>query len=258
MAEIDVGGETLHYERQGSGDPLLLIHSLGTGAWLWTEQIRRWSAFFDVIAFDVRGHGRSTNRGGVTMKNIAADLHAALREFDLLPVHVVGISMGGLILSRLHEIDPAALRSAVIADSFATQGRAGPARAEALAARLMPLSMAEYGRIYADEVLLPTTSRTQYHALAESVGATDKAAYLQTARSIYTEDVVTCMKAMRLPVRVVVGDLDDRTPPNLAEDIAAIVPGAELYRIPHAAHLANLDNPDGFHAAVDPFLRRPA
>jgi 3-oxoadipate enol-lactonase len=61
-----------------------------------------------------------------------------------------------------------------------------------------------------------------------------------------------------VPVRVVVGAEDSRTPPALSEEIAGLVPGAELKVIAHAAHLANLDNPDGFRAAIEPFLARHA
>jgi 3-oxoadipate enol-lactonase len=79
--------------------------------------------------------------------------------------------------------------------------------------------------------------------------------YLQTVRSIFTENVESCMRAMRMPARVLVGDKDGRTPPALAERIAATIPGASLHVIENAGHLANLDRPDRFHEAIDALIR---
>lgn len=255
MPEITIGKETLHYIRRGSGPTLVLVHSLGTASWLWEAQIDHWSKDFDVIAFDLRGHGKSSHEGEVTTRNIAADLLAALRELDAVPAHFIGISMGGPILARLHELDPGVFESLVIADSFATQGQAGHDRAKMLSDRIGAISMAEYGRIYADETILPATPRSAHGRLAESIGAIDKEAYLETVRSVFTEDVTSQLTSMRIPVLVVVGEKDNRTPPALSQAIADLVEGAELKVVPDAAHLANLDNPDGFHAAIDPFLK---
>ncbi len=77
---------------------------------------------------------------------------------------------------------------------------------------------------------------------------------MEAANSVFTADVVEIMKAIRIPVKVVVGDRDQRTPPKLSEAIVGLIEGAEYAVIPGARHLANLDRPDGFHAAVDGFL----
>lgn len=254
MPKLTVGDETLNYVRKGKGEPLLLVHSLGTASWLWEEQIARWSEHFDVIAFDLRGHGASSHNGTVTTQAIAQDLHRAMTSLGLLPAHCVGISMGGPILARLYEIDPGAMKSLVIADSFATQGEAGHERAKLLEAKVSSIGIQAYGEVYADETILPSTPRVHHAALRDSVAGCDQDAYIESVRSVFTEDVRDILATMTVPVLVVVGDKDNRTPPALSEAIAALVPGAEYKLIPDAAHLANLDNPEGFHRAVDSFL----
>ena len=257
MPTIDVNGETLSYLREGSGPPLVLMHSLGTNSALWTAQIAHWAPRFECLAFDARGHGGSSNNGGVSMANVAADLQAALEALGLLPAHFIGISMGGLIGARLHERDPAALASAVIADSFHTLGDLGPERVTLLDGRLADLSMEAYGRIYAEETLRSDVPEATRAALAAAIAGVDKESYLQTARSVFTENVVDCMQAMAIPVRVVVGEQDDRTPPALSEAIAQLVPGADLVTVPNAKHLANIDNPDGFPGSTRPSSSMP-
>lgn len=254
MPVIDANGERLDYRREGRGEALVLVHSLGTNAQLWDEQIAAWSGRFDVIAVTARGHGGSTNRGGVTMAAIAEDLLAVLRQLGIDRAAFVGLSMGGLICARLHALAPAMVRRLVISGSFVTLGDRGLQRIRDLEARIAALGMAQYGRAYAAETLLPATPRRHHDALAAWIAAMDRDAYLQTLRSIFSEDVSACMGAMRLPVRVQVGAQDQRTPVALAEQIARTIPGATLAVLDGAGHLANLDAPDRFRAAVEDHL----
>lgn len=258
MPDQRIGNETLHYERAGSGTPLVLMHSLGTSSALWAEQMQHWADRYDVIAMDARGHGRSSNAGGASIADFAGDLLALLKQLDVLPAHFVGTSMGGMICSRLHAMQPDAMRSLTIVGSLATAGEGGAKHAKTLAARICSMPLAEYGRAYAQETLLPATERSKHEALAASIGGMKQDAYLQTMRSIFTEDVSDCMKQMDLPVRVIVGREDRRTPIAMSERIAGLIAGSELVVLDDAAHLANLDNPRAFHAAVDEFLERSA
>ncbi|WP_181703334.1 alpha/beta fold hydrolase [Chthonobacter albigriseus] len=254
MPIIDVNGESLAYERAGSSEPLLLIHSLGTAAWLWEEQIRRWSDRFDVLAIDARGHGRSTRRGGFSVRNVAADCAALLDALRLPAANVVAISMGGPIAAHLTDLAPERVRRLVIADSFATQGEAGAQRATAIAETIEARGMDAYARQYAADTLVEDGDPAHGEKLVASIAAMSAEAYVEAARSVFTADVVELMRAIRVPTRVVVGSRDQRTPPRLSEEIAGLIAGSDLQVIEGARHLANLDRPDGFHAAVDPFL----
>src|SRR6266702_4434679 len=140
---IAVNGERLRYFRTGGGEPLLLIHSLGTGAWMWREQLRYWGQKFDVIAVDARGHGASTHNGPATVSEIAGDLAQVIRQLAVGPVQVVAISMGGPIATYLHQADPSSISRLVIADSFARQGAAGADRVRQLESVLDISSFAE-------------------------------------------------------------------------------------------------------------------
>jgi 3-oxoadipate enol-lactonase len=256
MPDITVNGETLRYERAGEGPPLLLIHSLGTGAWLWRKQIHRWQTSFDVIAVDARGHGGSTHRGAVSVEAIAQDLLDALTSLKVGPAEVVAISMGGPIACHLWRLQPGAVSGLVIADSFARQGEAGRRRYQDLESVIADVGLATYAHDYALGTLLPGGEQSDVDSLVESIAGMDISAYLETAESVFSSDVAALMRTITAPVRIVVGAQDSRTPPALSEDIAELIPHSELVVIERAAHLANLDNPDGFHAAVDPFIRR--
>ncbi|MNL89717.1 3-oxoadipate enol-lactonase 2 [compost metagenome] len=57
-----------------------------------------------------------------------------------------------------------------------------------------------------------------------------------------------------MPTLVIVGEQDPTTPPAEAEAMAKAIPGARLVVIPGAGHLANLEQPDAFNAAVREFM----
>ena len=254
MPVISINGETLHYERAGAGPTLALFHSLGTNSYLWVQQITHWRDRFTCIAFDARGHGRSTNNGGVTMQNAAEDVHAALLDLDLLPANIIGISMGALQCALFHALDPGAVTSIVYADSFACMGEAGAARIGAIEEKIASMTMAEFGADYTANTLLPATAKAQHQALTDAIAGMTAEDYMQTVRSIFTEDVREPLKGIDKPTRIIVGEHDPRTPLAASESVRDLVAGSDLQVIPDAAHLSNIDNPEGFRAVVEPFL----
>jgi len=254
VPEIAVNGEIIHYERAGSGPTLAMFHSLGTNSTLWADQMAAWRDRFTCIAFDARGHGRSSNNGGVSMQAVAEDAHAALAELGLLPAHIIGISMGGLQCARFHALAPESMLSIVYADSFSYLGEAGTARVGMLEETLAGKSMADYAADYTADTLRSATPAECHQALTDAIAGMTADSYMQTARSVFTEDVREQLAAIDCPMHIVVGEHDQRTPLAASESVKALVPAAGLDVIPDAAHLSNIDNPAGFAAAVEPFL----
>jgi 3-oxoadipate enol-lactonase len=221
---------------------------------MWRDEIDHWRTRFDVIAFDARGHGQSTHNGNVSVETIAEDLRESLQRLEVGPVHVVAISMGGPICANMYKADPSIFLSLVIADSFARQGSAGEERARAIEEILSETDMAAYGETYARGTIHSNSAATPTEQLAASVAAMDKRSYLELARSVFTADVSGVLSRIDLPVLVLVGADDTRTPVRFSEDIAGLIKGAKFQIIKDAAHLANLDRPAEFHAAADGFF----
>ncbi|HVF40381.1 MAG TPA: alpha/beta hydrolase, partial [Gemmatimonadaceae bacterium] len=113
VRDIDV-----HYEIAGQGEPVLLIHGLGSRSEDWEEQVPAMAEHFRVITYDVRGHGRSSKPAGpYSVAESAADAAALLEALHVGPVHVVGLSMGGMIAFQLMADRPELVKSAVIVNS---------------------------------------------------------------------------------------------------------------------------------------------
>lgn len=101
MGRITVGTENsvpieLHYEDQGSGQPVVLIHGYPLDGHSWEKQTAALlDAGYRVITYDRRGFGQSSHPStGYDYDTFAADLNTVLDTLDLTDVVLVGFSMG--------------------------------------------------------------------------------------------------------------------------------------------------------------------
>ena len=86
------------YWRSGRGAPVVLIHGVGLDATLWQAQVEVLSKHYDVIAYDMLGHGESAlPTEDATLDDYADQLLTLLDELKLPMATVVGFSMGGLV-----------------------------------------------------------------------------------------------------------------------------------------------------------------
>ena len=118
MPKLHVNNIDIHYEITGEGQPLLFIHGLGSSSLDWEEQVSFFSKDYKVITFDVRGHRLSDKPlDPYSIQLFSGDTSALIKSLDLPPVHVVGISMGGMIAFQLAVDGPELLKSMTIVNS---------------------------------------------------------------------------------------------------------------------------------------------
>lgn len=103
---IDVNGINIHYQEQGKGDTILLLHGNGESLKSFSKQIPELSKYFYVIAIDSRGQGYSTEDGKqLTYELMAEDVNAFLDKLKVKEANILGWSDGGnigLILAMKH------------------------------------------------------------------------------------------------------------------------------------------------------------
>ena len=118
MPILNIDDIDLYYEVVGEGAPLLFVHGLGSSSRDWEEQVDFFANRYRVIVFDVRGHGKSGKPfGPYSIALFATDTAKMLNALGVGPVHIVGISMGGMIAFQLALSQPQIVRSLVIVNS---------------------------------------------------------------------------------------------------------------------------------------------
>lgn len=95
--ELNTGSVMLHYERQGSGYPLILLHGNGESSGIFDAAISLLAARFTVYAIDSRGHGQSSPVSEFHYADMAQDVADFIRLQGLEKPIVYGFSDGGII-----------------------------------------------------------------------------------------------------------------------------------------------------------------
>ncbi len=152
MPYFDSRGVRIHYEDQGEGAPVMLVHGFGTDArahWGDSGLIRFLAARYRVIAPDARGHGRSDKphrRDHYGMRNLSGDIVRLLDHLGLRRTLLAGYSMGSRICLELLVDHPEHFRAAVLGGFGANGAMSIPGQRERIAAALLaddPASIAD-------------------------------------------------------------------------------------------------------------------
>lgn len=257
MPYFDNDGCQLHYEDHGHGAPLLLVHGLGSSTRDWEYQIPVLSRHYRVLALDVRGHGRSDKpREAYRIADFADDVAALLEHLRLDAVHLVGISMGGMIGFQLGVDRPQLLRSLTIVNS------APEVKPRNLRERLEIAKRWTLSRLLGLETIARALGRLLFprpdqaelrRKVEERWPQNDKRAYLASLDAIIGWGVRERLANITCPTLVVAADRD-YTPVELKRAYVAEMPDARLLVIQNSRHATPLDQPERFNRALLAFL----
>ena len=119
MPTIKIRDQDLYYELDGAGPPLVLTHGAFVDAALWDSQFQYFSKHYQVLRYDLRGHGRTgpSDLNPYTMGTFTDDLTALLDALKIETAVVCGLSLGGMIAQDFAVKNPERLRALVLADT---------------------------------------------------------------------------------------------------------------------------------------------
>ncbi|WP_165670860.1 alpha/beta fold hydrolase [Metapseudomonas otitidis] len=259
MPWFDHHGCRLHYEIHGQGTPVLLVHGLGSSTLDWEYQLPALSTRHQVVLMDVRGHGLSDKpRERYSIAGFAADAAALIEHLGLAPVHLVGISMGGMIGFQLGVDRPELLRSLTIVNSAPEVKPRSPRDYVEVAkrwtlSRLLGLDTIAkaLGRL-----LFPLPEQAELRAkVEERWPRNDKRAYLAALDAIIGWGVRERLARITCPTLVVTADRD-YTPVAQKEAYVRELPDARLVVIEQSRHATPLDQPQRFNTTLLDFLNQ--
>jgi 3-oxoadipate enol-lactonase len=257
---IAAAAPDLHVERRGSGPTILMIHGATLDHRMWRPQVEALAERYQVITYDVRGHGRSPMPTG-PFKHYE-DAEALVDHLGVGPVVAIGHTIGALYALELALARPELVAAfgalcmsglgippfpddhiqtmTAIRNAARTEGVAA---AKALwldtgwvaSARAVPAVAAEVGAILADYT-------GWYWTHDSAVKNLDPPAAGR-------------LEQLRVPALVVDGGLDLAYNHAVADELARRIPRAKLLRLPAAGHMANLEDPAAVTRAIDALAR---
>jgi 3-oxoadipate enol-lactonase len=261
MAHLRVGDVALYYEKVGQGEPLLFVHGLGSSSRDWEYQVPFFAQDYEVVVYDVRGHGQSDKPPGpYSIPLFARDLAGLIEGLDIAPAHVVGISMGGMIGLQLVVDRPELVRTLGVVNSAPDMVvRTWRQRFEVWQRLLVAplLGMDKVAEVLGQR-LFPKVEQGELRELfIERWAENDPHAYQEAVKAIVGWTVDEHLGLIACPVLVVSGD-HDYTPPEFKAAYVERIPQGELVVIEDSGHGTPVDQPEAFNQALAAFLQKYA
>ncbi|WP_019586998.1 alpha/beta fold hydrolase [Deinococcus apachensis] len=227
---------------------VLLLHAYPLSATMWQDQKAALEeAGLTVLAPNLPGFGGQ--EGAITsLADAARELRTTLPGE---PLALVGLSMGGYLALELLRQFPGRFARVVLAD---TTLRADPPE-KARDRREQADRVLEEGKDFIIEAAEKEHSPSTFERVRPMIEAATPEGIAGALRAMANrsegQDV---LRGLDVPLLVLVGERDEITPPEFAQEIADEGRGT-LRLLPGAAHLSNLDAPGAFNAALLDFLR---
>jgi aminoacrylate hydrolase len=260
MPRASIGDYSLYYERHGLGFPVLFISGLSGVGSFWHDQIGAFGKKFEVLTHDQRGIGRSEpSRIRYTVESLAGDVIGLMDALSIKRAHIVGHSTGGAIAQVLAIEQPDRLASVVLSATW-TKADAYLRRIFALRKELLQrLGPSAYQQA-ATLFLYPSWWISRNNERLRQLEAQALASFPPTEivasriDAILAFDRTEELPFLKIPTLVVGAEDDIITPAYFSEELARLIPGAEVKIFPSGGHCFMQVCAREFNSAVLPFL----
>jgi len=254
---ITVNDVRLHYEQEGQGTDLILIHGLGMSLRDWDGCTPDLAKHHRVLRVDVRGFGESDKPPGPYSPQLfAGDLAGLVRACQVTRAHVAGISMGGVIAQRFALDFPELVRSLTLISTSSEVSAQARAAWEELAAGVEQRGFAAAAgmadRLHAANFTKAHPERVQNRQ--RLTAANDPRAFAAAARAVSAFNWTADLKGIQAPALILQGLEDVLTPPGGAVKMNRSLPHSRLLMIPDCGHFVPDEKREVFTNTLLAFL----
>jgi len=259
VERVEVDGLTVAYRRAGQGPAIVLLHGAYEDSRIWSRQLNGLSDAFTVIAWDAPGCGSSDDPPETFSASDYGDCVAGfLGALQLTTPHVLGLSWGSALALSLYERHPDAVASLVLASAYA--GWAGSLPPEEVQRRTrqvlreVELPPEQFMGDWLPTLLTASAPPEVVDEVSAIMSDFHPAGMRTAVLSMAASDYRPLLPSITVPTLLLYGEEDVRSPIRVAKDLHAQIPGSTLVVLPGAPHLAQVETPDLFNAAVRGFL----
>ncbi len=247
LHEADLRHEASPLHAADGPNRIVLIHSLALDRGIWDGVAEKLADRASVLAYDTRGHGRSSRvPGPFSMEQFAQDLAQLMDHVGWSSAIVAGCSMGGGVAQAFGGLYPERTAGLGLIDTTAWYGAEAPAQwrqraATAKAKGLGSMLSFQTARWFGDRFRMERADLVD--AAARVFLASDPDCYAATCEMLGDADLRPYLRTFRMPVAVVVGEEDYATPIAAARELHEAIGGSTL-TILKGRHLTPIECPD--------------
>jgi pimeloyl-[acyl-carrier protein] methyl ester esterase len=255
---------TIHYEEEGAGFPLVLVHGWAMSGKVWAFQ-KPLTDRFRLITVDLRGHGKSSAAPGYAFTDFAADLAALFERLDLKRAGLAGWSLGAqvaleavpLLGNRVAGLVLVAGTPKFTAADGWPQGLPAT-EARGLGLRLKRDYDGTLGAFFRQMFAEGELTHDQYQRIVREIviprPLPDPEAVQASLVTLAGGDHRSILSSIASPTLVIHGDRDAICPPGAGRYLADGIPGARFLSLDGAGHAPFLSRTEIFNREVSRFL----
>ena len=249
------------YEAAGNPSlpPLLFLHGIGGAARAWRCQLDFFKHRYRTIAWDMPGYGGSAPLPTVSVAALAEALQDFLQQVSATKPILVGHSIGGMIVQQVLATNPSIASAVVLAQTSPAFGKPdGDWQKAFIKARLGRLdrgeTLASLAPSLVRELVGDDPDIGGMELARDCMASVPEATYRATMLSMLGFDQRSALKDIAVPTLLLSGAKDKNAPAPMMAKMAAYIPSAKYVELEGVGHLANLERPGAFNAALDTFL----
>ena len=249
------------YSEAGQGDTaVLLLHGIGGGQAIWAAALPVLAAAgYRAAALDFPGYGASP--GTPTLDDMVQAVQALAQHLGARRTVLVGHSMGGMVAQEVVARSQARIDALVLACTSASFGKSdGAWQARFVAERLAPLAaglgMAGMAHMLVPALVAPGADARVQALAMEVMSRVPEPTYRSALQAIAAFDRRAALTDIKVPTLCLAAEHDRTAPPDVMQRMAQRIAGAEYQCLQNAGHIANVEQPAAFQAAVLSFLQR--
>ena len=241
---------------------VVLIHGLGLIRALWDRTVPALSQTHRVLTYDLLGHGETPHPGGgPTLSDLSDQLASLMTYIGIQQAGIIGFSLGGMVARRFAQDHPNRTLALGILNS---PHRRSPQAQAAVMARLGQAQVSGPAATANDALIRWFTEdfRQGNPAMMDLVRgwvlANDPATYplYYAIFANAVDEVIAPTPPLTCPTFVITGDQDHGNSPQMAQAIAAEIPGAQVHILPGLRDMALVEDPGQTNQLVQAFLAR--
>jgi pimeloyl-ACP methyl ester carboxylesterase len=264
MPKIQANTITMHYEQQGTGEPLILIPYLAADHACYAFQVAEYAKHFTCISLDLRGTGESDKpHGAYTTETLADDVAAFMQGAGIGKAHVGGMSLGGAIGIWLAAKYPDKVSSLSLHSSWAKSDPFQRAVVESWQMLAKAVGVPET----TVRAIFPWCFTPELYAerpdFVESLAAFVRsrppqavADFIQQSNAVLAHDVEAHLGRITAPTQITFGSRDQLTSTRFADRLTSGIRKSELLIFEGCAHAPLYENIAEFNQKTLAFLQR--
>ena len=244
----------------GTGDPIILIHGVGLDQSMWKSQVIELKDNFNIITYDMIGHGNSNNPlGERSIEDFVNQLFQLMINLKIKHASIVGFSMGGLIGRKFALNYPTMTKKLILLNTVFQRSKLQKQSVLKRYQNTKNFGLKSQSNDAIERWFSPEFIASHLNIVNEIKNcfeSNDRHGYIKAYKVFSTfiereeKNLITC------PTLILTGELDIGSTPDMAHALARTISGSEVKILSNLRHMMLVEDPNQINLILKKFLNK--